>query len=176
LSDLFVKAFGEALHAPNLRPTAEDWEKALYKTFNIIHPSPNGSDWFVVSPGLPMQCPVTSKRITAEVPYALFYSENRPGNFLLERNSLTIYHNLGLMPWHTRAKIWPDEKADRTRQGYFSKHQGHWYLTNESEKPMQVVNGPMITRGQNVEIRSGLQLRASLEPNGRLLVFDFMHP
>ena len=176
LSELFLKVFKESLHIPNSRPGADSWERALYRTFDLLHPSPGGSDWFVLSPGMPMQCPFTLKKLTAPVPYALFYSENKPGNFVHEKQSLTVYHNLALMPWHTRAKRSPGENADRTRQGYFTFYQGRWYLMNESDSPMQVIKGPKLTKGQHVEITKGLQVRASPEPNGRLFVFDFMNP
>jgi serine/threonine protein kinase len=176
LSELFLRVFTQSLHAPNQRPGAAAWETALYRTFDLLHPSPGGAEWFVLSPGMPMQCPFTSRKLTAPVPFIFFYSENKPGNFVRENHTLTVYQDLSLMPWHTRSKLSPSENVDRTRQGYFSLHQGHWHLVSESDNPMQVVNGPKVSKGQSVEITRGLQLRASLEPNGRLFVFDFMKP
>ena len=176
LSELFIRVFTESLHTPNKRPGAADWEKALYRTFDLLHPSPGGAEWSVLAPGMAMQCPFTFNKLTEPVPYALLYSENKPGNFVREKHILTVYHNLSLMPWHTRARLSPGESADRTRQGYFSLHQGRWYLVNESDRPMQVVHGRQISKGQSVEITKGLQLRAALEPNSRLFLFDFMNP
>jgi hypothetical protein len=176
LSELFHRAFAESLHFPKKRPGAGDWERALYWTLDLVHPSPTGTDWFVLAPGLPMRCPVSAKALTRPVPYAYFYNENKPGNYVREKHGLTVYPGLSLMPWHTRAKNSPGEGADRIRRGYFLLHEGHWYLVNESDEAMQIVNGRRIGKGESVEITQGLQLRASLEPNGRLFAFDFMNP
>ena len=94
--------------------------------------------------------------------------------FVHAGHGLTIYHNLLLMKWHTIANTSPNETTDRTRQGYFSFHQGKWYLVNETGQAMQVVNGPSVPHGQPVELTRGLQLRVSTQQNGRLFVFDFM--
>jgi hypothetical protein len=174
LAELFQKAFVDGLHEPNRRPTADDWERGLYRTFSILHPSPDGTDWFVLAPGMPLQCPFTRKKLGAPVLYAHFFHENKPGEFVSSGHGLTIYHHLGLMTWHTLARTFPGENADRCRQGYFSFHEKRWYLTNESAHSMQVVNGPEVPPGQCVEITPGLELRVSPEPNGRLFRFDVL--
>ncbi len=78
------------------------------------------------------------------------------------------------MKWHTCAHYSPSETADKKRQGYFVFHQDRWWLVNESGGAMQVIEGPIIPHGEKVEIKKDLRLRVSNEPNGRLLLFDFL--
>jgi hypothetical protein len=176
LEELFRRAFVDGLHAPGLRPLADDWERGLYRTFDLIHPSPGGKEWFVLAPGMPLSCPFTGKRLTQPVPYAVFHNEVKPGHFVSDRHTLTIYQHLQLMRWHLIAKTSPRDDPDRTRQGYFAFHNSRWYLVNESGETMQVVNGPAVPHGQSVEITAGLALRLSAKANGRLLAFDFLRP
>jgi len=173
LAELFRKAFVDGLHEPNRRPAADDWERGLYRTFDILHPSPGNSDWFVLAPGMPLQCPFTRKRLTAPVPYAHFHSERQPGHFVSDGHGLTIYHHLPLMIWHTTRTI-PGENADRTRKGYFSYHQERWWLTNESDDVIQPTGGAPVGKGESVELKEGMELRASSQPNARLFRIDFL--
>jgi len=175
LATLFHKAFVDGLHEPNQRPTADDWERGLYRTFNILHPSPDGKDWFILAPGMPMQCPFTRKKLNAAVPYAHFYSEKKPGQFVGEGHGLTIYHHLALMHWHMIARTSPGENADRTRKGYFSFHEGRWYLTNESDETLLPVGGVKVGKGEALEITPGLELRMSERPDARLLRFELLN-
>lgn len=176
LTAFFLKAFVDGLHKPNLRPIADEWERALYRTFDILHPSPDGINWFVLAPGMPMRCPFTSQKLGAPVPYAHFYSERKPGQFGSDGYGLTIYNNCSLNSWHTIAKLSPSENADRVRKGYFCLHQGVWYLTNESDETMEVIGGSnlKISKGQHVAITPELQVRVSRQPYGRILRFEFM--
>lgn len=176
LTENFRRTFVDGLHNPPLRPAADDWERALYRTFDILHPSPDGTDWFVLGPGMPMQCPFTRKKLTAPVPYAYFYSEKKPGQVVSDGRGLTVYHYLCLMKWHTHAHTSPGENADRSRQGYFCFHQGRWYLVNESDDPMQSTGGAKVAKGESIEIIPGLELRLSPHQNGRICRFDLLKP
>ena len=82
LEELFRTAFEKGLHDRAKRPTADQWERALYRTFDIIHPSPNGKDMFILALGMPMRCPFTGTKLNKQVPYAALYSESQPGNFV----------------------------------------------------------------------------------------------
>jgi hypothetical protein len=175
LAELFKKAFEEGLHDRAKRPTADDWERALYRTFAILHPSPDGKNWFVLAPGMPMRCPFSGQRINQPVPYATFYSEAQTGNFVCEQRYLTIYHNLILQSWHLQSRTQPGEGADRSPKGYFALHQGKWLLVNNSGEALQVVKGAPVPHGQGVEIRQGLQIIAGNGTRRRLLAFDFMY-
>jgi hypothetical protein len=177
LEPLFLKTFVEALHAPARRASASEWEKALSKTFDLIHPSPGGHEWFVLSPGMPMACPSTGGRLTAPVPCAEFYREKSPGEraFKAEGHSLTIWHNMYIYKWHLFSGVSALD-ADRTPQGYFSFHQGRWWLVNQSGADMCIIDGEYVPHGEAVEVRPGLRLLLSEEPGARLAAFDFMRP
>ena len=176
LEDLFRKAFEVGLHDRSRRPAADQWERALYRTFDIIHPSPDGKNWFVLAPGMPLRCPFTGQKLHGTVPYAQLYSESKPGNFIFEKHHLVIYHNMLIHDWHIHAKTQPGENADRTPKGYCSFHNGRWYLVNTSGEAMQIVNGQSVPNGQSVEIQTGVQLLVSNGEKRRLFVFDFMNP
>ncbi len=176
LEALFRKAFEEGLHDRLKRPGADQWERELYRTFDLIHPSPNGKEWFVLSPGMPLRCPFTGERIKKRIPFAQFYQESKQGNFAFEKHNLIIYHNKALHDWHIHRTAQPGESADRNPKGYFSFDKDRWYLTNQSGSPMQVVNGALIADGQAVEITAGLRLLLSTGERRRLLVFDFLNP
>ena len=176
LEALFRKAFEHGLHDRSKRPSADQWERALYRTFDIIHPSPDGKNWFVLYPGMSLRCPFTGAKLRNPVPYAALYSEAKPGHFVFEKHYLTIYHNMLLHVWHLQAKTQPGEGIDRSVKGYFSFHNGNWYLVNTSGESMQIVNGTSIPNGQAIEIQRGLQLVVSKGPKSRLFTFDFMNP
>jgi len=176
LEDLFRKVFEVGLHDRSRRPAADQWERALYRTFDIIHPSPDGKNWFVLAPGMPLRCPFTGQKLHGMVPYAQLYSESKPGNFIFEKHHLVIYHNMLIHDWHIRAKTQPGETADRNPKGYCSFHNGRWYLVNTSGEAMQIVNGQSVPNGQSVEIQKGVQLLVSNGEKRRLFVFDFMNP
>jgi hypothetical protein len=176
LEDLFRKAFEVGLHDRSRRPAADQWERALYRTFDIIHPSPDGKNWFVLAPGMPLRCPFTGQKLHGTVPYAQLYSESKPGNFIFEKHHLVIYHNMLIHDWHIRAKTQPGETADRNPKGYCSFHNGRWYMVNTSGEAMQIVNGQSVPNGQSVEIQKGVQLLVSNGEKRRLFVFDFMNP
>jgi len=175
LEQLCQKTFVQGLHHPQNRATASEWEKALYKTIDLIHPSPSGHQWFPLQRGMPLVCPFTSERLSAPVPFAQFYRSKGEGAYTDDQSSLTIWHNMYLYKWHVFSNVSPTDD-DQSPQGYFSFHQGKWYLVNQSEAQMCALDVGYIPHGQAVEIVPGLRILLSLESNGRLALFDFMHP
>jgi len=176
LGQLFLKTFVTGLHAPPKRTDANEWEKALYLTLDLLHPSPGGKEWFVLGPGMPMQCPFTGRKLGCPVPYARFYKglERHAGHFASENRTLTIWDGRKLHSWHTKVNVIPGEFADPTPEGYFCSHQGKWYLVNQSGEPTRIALGPRIRKGQSVEIQRGLAVSFGEGPGTRLFEFDFM--
>jgi len=179
LGKLFEKTFVTGLHAPHLRASASEWEKGLQKTLDLIHPSPDGKNWFIVAPGLPLECPFSKRKLTAPVPVASFLRHiKRAGSDTLDfkddEHALTVWNGQYLYPWHARSNVSPLD-AKREPVGYFQFHQGRWYLTNQSNADMLLVDAPdYLRRGHHVEITPGLRLLLSVEEGGRLAVFDFL--
>jgi hypothetical protein len=174
LEKLFYKTFVDGLHQPDRRADASEWEKALYRTIDLIYPCPGGKDWFILGPGMSRQCPYSGQMVSGPVPLVRFYREGRPGHFVNEGHCLTLSPNLVLYRWHTRANTFPAENADPTPQSYIAFHQNKYYLVNQSDEDMYVVHGARIRRGQSMVIERGLLVRCSLQPGERLLSFDFM--
>ncbi len=175
LERLFLKSFVDGLHHPAQRADAAEWEIALYRTLNMVRPTPSGRDWFVNGPGLPMQCPFTGERIKERFPVAhLVHAAN--GRESDERQTLTLFHNLMLHTWHTRPHVTPDENADRTPQGYISYHQDKWWLVNLSDDELSVVGGATIRKNDAVELTHGLAVRMSAGESARIFRIEFLEP
>lgn len=181
LEPLFRKAFVDGLHAPARRPDAGEWEAALYRTLHTLHPTPSGRDWFPTGPGLSTQSPFTGERVAGAVPIGRFL---RPvtGGLADERAWLTVFHHLVLHDWHRLAGVLPNEQADRTPRGYFSFHDGRWWLVNLAEEPLEVLagggsafpDGCSIPARGAVEVVAGLRVRLSPSADARVLHFEFL--
>jgi hypothetical protein len=188
LASLFRRLFIEGLHEPSRRPTAADWETALYQTSNMIHPSPDTPagqpEWFVLTPpesgciSPPLRCPFTGKLVRHSVPFARFKVPRRngpPGDYVYDKQSLTIWPGLRLMKWHLLGTL-PDASSDRTPQGYFRVYKDRWIFVNQSGASMRIADGRNLPPDQAVELKPGLQLLVSTDPAARMLEFDYMHP
>ncbi len=199
LEALCRKAFVDGLHHPSRRPDAAEWESALYRTLHTIHPSPARGEWFPTGPGLSTRCPFTGERLTRPVPVARFLRPV-PGGLADERGWLTVFHHLVLHDWHRLAGVSPDESADRTPRGYFSLHEGRWWLVNLAGEPMEVLepgapdgpratvraegdadngavvatSGTRVARQAAVELVPGLRVRLAPAAGARVFHFDFL--
>jgi len=189
LEALFRKAFVDGLHHPARRPDAAEWESALYRTLHTLHPSPARGEWFPTGPGLSTRCPFTGERLTRPVPVGRFL---RPvtGGLADERGWLTVFHHLVLHDWHRRVGVAPDEHADRTPRGYFSLHDGRWWMVNLASEPLEVLApaaaespggageappaGTLVAQHGALELVPGLRVRLAPTPDARVLHFDFL--
>jgi hypothetical protein len=175
LEALFRRVFIDGLHAPGKRPGADEWERALYLTFDLLHPTPDGTDWCLVVPDRPVMDPVSRRRFSDPIPFAQLYVPTLQANeYVAENRSLVIYHHLALMPWHTTVRVTPGPQTDTTRHGYFARHNGKWLLVNEAEHPFRIVGGRTIYRGDAVEIVPDLQLSVGPPGSGKVLLFNFL--
>lgn len=177
LAGLFVRLFVEGLHAPKRRPAAAEWETALYHTFNVLHPSPGGSEWFVVEPPSPaLLCPWTKQTLPGPVPFARFAvprMSGGPGDYVYDGHSLTIWNGLRLMIWHLDGSL-PGPASDRTPRGYFSQHGGRWSFVNGSGAPMRLGDGRELAAEEAVEIAQGLQVFLSDTAGARMMEFGLI--
>lgn len=181
LSTLFQRAFVEGLHKPIQRPSADEFEHALYKTVDHLHPCSNPEckqKWFVLDQHF--TCPFCSARVTAAVPVLnLYHSNAQPGSFQSEDRRIVVFNNLSLFPWHSEYGVIPNEKLPpemKRRVGYFVLHLGTWYLVNESIPNLyDLTNKSDIPMGSNVALSEGLQLLTSKNINGRLILVQFLN-
>jgi len=177
LHALFQKAFVDGLHAPDLRPSANDWETALVKTVDLIQPCTNPScaqKWYVFADTTKPTCPFCGTAYKGLLPVLNLYSRRRAADpFKPENHRLMVYPDQYLYPWHVNRLIAPNEKLTAEQKkpvGFFQLHQGKWSFTNQTLPALKdLTNKREIPRGEKVELVDGLQLLLSPEENGRLL-------
>ncbi len=174
LAPVIEKAFITGLHRPALRPDAAEWEAALYRSFELIHPSPGASEWMFAGPALPAQCPWTGGTLRAPIPVAR-YQREREGRRVDEQRTLTLFHHLTLHDWHLRTAVAPDEHADRTPRGYIAQHAGRWWLVNLSGAPLHTDAGASIAHNAALALEEGVAVRADAA-DARWLAVRFVTP
>jgi hypothetical protein len=174
LAPLIEKAFVTGLHRPAARPDAAEWEAALYRSFELLHPSPGGREWMFAGPSLPALCPWTGGALTAAIP-VLSYQREIDGRRVAEQRTLTLFHHLTLHDWHLRAGVVPDEHADRTPRAYIAQHAGRWWLVNISGAPMHKDDGTTVAHNEALALEEGRVLRGAA-PDARWLSVHFVMP
>ncbi|WP_217270634.1 hypothetical protein, partial [Fundidesulfovibrio magnetotacticus] len=173
LGELFLKAFVTGLHSPDERPTAQEWERALYKTWDLLIPCPGANcshGWVVMHDASIRKCPVCGERLQGSMPVLSLRSESRPGQWTSD-GELAVYADgrqaQALYSWHVMHGAPRAEGADTTRMGYFAFHQGKWILVNEKLTSLKSPGGNHVPQGAAVELVDGAQFMLSSEGNGR---------
>jgi len=174
LVTLFTQAFVEGLHAPNRRPIAAQWEDALLKTWDLLHPCANPKcthKWFVIWQKGEQTCPFCGTKVAGTVLKFNFYKEARPGTWLPD-GELVVYNGIPIMKWHVFDNVRPDETltdAERSElladcQFYNSK----WLLINRKLGHVVSPSGNPIPPNSAIELKPGAKFRLSTEPHGRI--------
>ena len=174
IEKLFIRAFVDGLHNPNERPTAMEWEKALVKTWDLLHPCENpncGAKWFVLHDPAKPVCPFCGHRVSKENIVRLHLKSQvrgRQGQWI-PAGEINVYNNMPLFRWHLFSNCFPDEKADRSMLAYVVKYQGQWLLVNHDVRGMTSPGGSLVPAGQAVLLKDGAVFRASTEDKGLLI-------
>lgn len=177
LAPLFVRAFVDGLHEPSARPDAGEWERALVKTTDLLHPCENPDcthRWFVFE-AQTRTCPWCGTRLTVSVPLLNFYREGGRGQFKAENHRLVVFYHQRLFKWHIYDNQYAGERADRTPQAYFALQNQDWWLINQAPEAMMILTGatppnkPLPT-GQGEILRDGMQIHLARLGHGRLAV------
>lgn len=174
LAPLMELAFTVGLHAPDERPGADEWERALVRTTDLLLPCANAAcaqKWFVLT-GTSPRCPFCGEKVRGSVPLLNFYRAGRPGQFVTEKHRLAIWHHQRLYRWHIFDNAFAGENADRTPLGYFALQNGVWWLVNQSGETM-FAPAP-IPSGEGLELKDGVQLQLSRAAHGRLAVVQMI--
>lgn len=179
LKDLFDRAFIAGLHAPEQRPTANDWENALLKTMDLLLPCANPScpsKWHVFDNTREPKCPFCSTRYPHRpLPVLNFYYAPKPGQYRPENYRLMVYDKQSLYQWHVNRYVTPNEKLTDEHKypvGDFHKHNGQWILINRRLPHMVDVtaNDKPVPIGGYVELTEGRMILLSSEDGGRLVM------
>ena len=177
LKEIFERGFVGGLHVPSQRPSADDMERALVKTVDLIQPCANPScdqKWFVFDNSTRPRCPFCGTAVTGPVAMLNFYSSRGGGKFLPDNHRLMVYTNQHLYPWHVSRSVFPNERltAEQKRPvGYFVFHDGHWLLVNQTLAGLQHVtaDGPVpIPPGSSVVLENDQKLLLNPGEGSRL--------
>jgi len=178
LKELFTKAFVTGLHDPASRPTADDMERALVKTVDLIQPCANPScdqKWFVFDNTTRPACPFCGTRFIGPLPVLNLYSSRGGGKFLPDNHRLMVYSNQYLYPWHVSRTLFPNERLTEEQKkpvGYFVFHGGHWVFVNQTLTGLKDVTsgeGIHYPPGSQVRLENDQKLLLSPEDGGRLV-------
>ncbi|MDQ3745003.1 MAG: serine/threonine protein kinase [Acidobacteriota bacterium] len=170
LNDLFQRTFVAGLHAPNNRPGAIEWERALVKTWDMLYPCPNAGcshGWFVLYDSKNVRCPFCGTRPQGTIPLLTLRTERRSGQWMPD-GQFVIYNGARIFEWHAFSGKFPGEEADRTPQAYCVFHQGQWLMINQKLASLTSPGGNRVPPEQAVALTDGAQFRLSQEPNGKI--------
>jgi serine/threonine protein kinase len=176
LKALFDRAFIDGLHAPHLRPIADEWENALVKTVDLVQPCKNPAcdqKWYVFDNTTKPSCPFCGTPFHGQLPVLNLYSSDGKGKFRPDNHRLMVYDQQNLYPWHANRRMVPNEKltdAQRKPVADFHFRNGGWMLVNRSLPHMKnATTGAMVPPGTAIALTDGLQLLLSPEDGGRLI-------
>lgn len=177
LKELVDRAFIDGLHDPARRPTANEWEEALLKTTDLLQPCANprcAQKWYVFNNTTRPQCPFCGTPHQGTLPVLDLYYQFKPGVWRPENHRLMVYHNQYLFGWHVNRNIVRNEKLrkeDKDPVGYFSFHQGHWVLVNQTLPSLRdLTEDADIPVGSMVRLTDGKRLLLSREDGGRVVL------
>ncbi len=174
LEELFLRAFVDGLHHPNARPTAMEWEKALVKTWDLLHPCENpdcAAKWFVLHDTAHPVCPFCGHPVRKDRIVRLHLKSQLRGSAgrWAGAGEVNVYHNMPLFRWHLVANTFPDEKADRTMLAYACRYGDQWLLVNHGVRGMKSPGGSLVPEGQALLLKDGAVFLASGEEKGLLI-------
>jgi len=173
LAPLFESAFVANLHRPTARPSADEWEAALVRTSDLLHPCANPRcemKWFVYDGTGRATCPYCRTRVGHDVPMLDLHSMRQAGIWSRDEHRLTLHDGKSLFAWHVDRGIVPNEKlpaTERARVGYVQFHREAWYLVNE-RLPELTTDDAHVPIGQPLRLQDGQQVRFSNQPGGRM--------
>ncbi|MEM6490023.1 MAG: lipopolysaccharide kinase InaA family protein [Pseudomonadota bacterium] len=176
LAALFEQAFIDGLHEPAKRPTAEEWERALILTADMLIPcniAGCNAGMYVFDNSRRPHCPLCQQPYDHVAPILNLYSSRGSGDFRPDNHRVTVFDGLSLYPWHANRFVFPSERLtgnERQRMAYVRWHDGAWHLVNERLPDMlELPDKKPIAPGQGVVLSEGKQILLSREDGGRLI-------
>ncbi len=176
LKQLFDQAFITGLHDPEQRPTADDWERALTKTVDLVQPCSNpecDQKWYVFDNSTRPKCPFCNSQFKGLLPILNLYSSRAGGRYLPENHRIMVYSDQYLYPWHVNRSIVPNEQTsndDKRPVGYFLFHGGTWWFRNQRIPAIRSIkSGRIYSPDDLVPILDDEQILLDPSPGGRLI-------
>ncbi len=174
MEKLFLRAFVDGLHEPELRPSALEWEKGIASTLDMLCPCGTGScekKWFVLSEGRD-RCPICGTAVTKENRAAFDLCRKvrgREGHYLKLRR-MCVTDGTRLYSWHLYDNVYCDEKARQNPVAEVKKQDGKWFLINSGAEGFRGPDGRRIPVGGKAKLEKGSVLLPEGE-NGMALRF-----
>lgn len=175
LERLFLQAFVDGLHNPHARPSANDWERALVKTYDLLQPCANPKcpeGWFILYDIHHPVCPHCGKSLPRGNVMHLRLKQSlggRKGHWS-PVGEINLYDKMPLFLWHFFGNTFPDEKVqNRDMQAYISLQHGEWYLVNNRLQGMLSPGGNLVPAGKAINLKDGSLFLSSNRPGALLL-------
>lgn len=171
LRDLFIRAFVDGLHCPNLRPTAMEWEKGLLHTLEHLHKCESSdclAKWYILSDPSKPVCPFCGVKSNENEIVRLHLRapcKGRLGEFY-ETSVLNVYDNMPLFKRHVFSNAYKNEKSDEDIMATVIRHEGKWYLVNRSITNMYSPRGNRVHHSGAVLLENGTVFLLSAGDNG----------
>jgi serine/threonine protein kinase len=168
LKKLFIRAFVDGLHEPDLRPTAMEWELGLAKTWDMLHSCSNPScshRWFVLHDEKNPVCPYCKTRISDREFVKIKFSTQSRGHKgqWLRTGEMIAENNTPLGKWHIFSNVFPDEKTEKSIQAYVCSYNGRWIMVNKKINGMISPSGNIVPPEQAFYLEDGMIFRLSSE-------------
>lgn len=175
LVKLFNQAFVDGLHVPSLRPSADAWISALFKTLDLLHPCPNPScaqKWFVLYDRKNIRCPFCGSKFSGQVFMIQLHRETSPGQWIQD-GEVVFYDGSQLCQRHVYEDV-----VDNERLGFFDNqpvaeikaYQGRWLLINRSIDGLYSPVGNVVPKGSAIELKHDITFRLSSKRYGRTVL------
>lgn len=181
IADLFKRAFIDGLHQPLSRPTADEWERALVKTVDLLQPCHNPDceqKYYAFDNSRQPKCPFCGTPHTGRLPVLNLYSAAPNGSYRLDHHRMMVYSGQSLFKWHVQNNVFPNEHLsveDTKRVGYFVQHNNDWWLVNERLPEMHdAKNNQHITIGSKIKLEEGTQILLHKGTGGRLIMVQMV--
>ena len=162
-----MQLFVNGLHDPQARPSALEWERALAKTWDLLHKCDNPQcemGYFVLYDENQPICPYCHTRLKSDVIRFHLKTEIRgKGGQWLDDGVIDISDGMALYGWHLFGNIFADEKADKTVLLQVEKRNDKWYLVNRNLKQMTGQRGQTIPKGESMMLEDKMVFRLSRE-------------
>lgn len=175
LEKLFLRAFSEGLHHPDLRPTAMEWENGLVKTWNMLHSCSNPQcekKYFIMYDMKNPVCPFCKTRVKDQKLLRLSFMTQRRGSSgrWFKTNELVAENNTPLCLWNMYANVFPDEKAnDRAVKAYIRYVDNEYYIVNLGQENLLSPSGNRVPVGYSAQLRDGMVFRLVRDENSLLV-------
>ena len=176
IAELFERAFGEGLQNPGARPTAEEWERALTFTHDLLLTCRNSE---CTAGGYPFDdsrrpnCPLCGNYALGPLSVMNLYSSRTGGSFRPENRRLLVKDGFILQPWHQNRFIFPNERlSDENRQpvARVERRDRELFLVNLTAPDMtDVTSKQPVAIGDAVELADDARILLSKEDGGRLV-------